>query len=96
MMKFLILLPLLAAASTPAFAQQVVRPYVKNDGTYVGSHIRSTPNSTAYDNYSTRGNTNPFTGQKGYVNPYPSYNNNTYNDITPYKGLNPYEGLYDD
>lgn len=33
-------------------------------------HYRSTPNSSRYDNYSTKGNYNPYTGKKGSVDPY--------------------------
>jgi len=39
--------------------------YVKRDGTYVEGHYRQEPNSTNRDNYSTRGNSNPYTGSQG-------------------------------
>ena len=42
-----------------------VRGYVKKDGTYVAPHVRTSPNSTKSDNYSTKGNTNPYTGKAG-------------------------------
>jgi len=42
-----------------------VRPYVKRDGTYVAPSFRSTPNQSVNDNWSTKGNYNPFTGAKG-------------------------------
>jgi hypothetical protein len=42
-----------------------VKPYVRKDGTYVQPHWRSSPNSTRLDNYSSKGNVNPFTGKKG-------------------------------
>jgi len=62
---------LLAAAAFSAAARDTyVDPYVKRDGTYVQGHYRSAPNNNPYDNYSTRGNTNPYTGQKGSQNPY--------------------------
>ncbi len=47
-----------------------VRGYVKADGTYVAPHYRSAPNSSVSDNYSTRGNYNPYTGQAGKKDPY--------------------------
>jgi len=47
-----------------------VRGYFKKSGTYVAPHYKSTSNRTKLDNYSTKGNSNPFTGKKGYVNPY--------------------------
>ena len=51
-----------------------VRGYYKpRSGTYVMPHYRSSPNSTRWDNYSSRGNYNPFTGKKGYSSPYKSY-----------------------
>lgn len=47
-----------------------VRSYVKKDGTYIKSHKRTTPDSTMYNNYSTKGNINPYTGEEGTVTPY--------------------------
>ena len=38
--------------------------------TYVQPYHRTTPNNTLQDNYSTKGNINPWTGQQGTVNPY--------------------------
>ena len=55
-----------------ALAQDVhVRGYFRSDGTYVAPHYRSAPNSTTLDNWSTRGNVNPYTGQPGTRSPYP-------------------------
>lgn len=42
-----------------------VRGYTRKDGTYVAPHHRSAPNGTKADNYSTRGNINPYTGKPG-------------------------------
>lgn len=42
-----------------------VRPHTRRDGSYVEGHRRSGPNSTQRDNYSTRGNVNPYTGKSG-------------------------------
>ena len=36
--------------------------YVTKRGTYVAPHYSTSPNSTRLDNYSTRGNYNPYTG----------------------------------
>lgn len=81
------------ALSTVAFADQYVQPHVTRNGTYVEGHYRSEPNSNRYDNYSSQGNTNPYTGQRGterneYSNP-PAYNqqNNPYG--------NTYQNPYD-
>ena len=61
----------LLGVSVSAFAADAyVKPHITKDGTYVGGHHRTTPNSTRLDNYSTQGNTNPYTGQAGTVNPY--------------------------
>jgi hypothetical protein len=48
-----------------AFAQVRVHGYTRSDGTYVAPHVRSAPNSTPTDNYTFKGNTNPYTGQQG-------------------------------
>lgn len=47
--------------------------YKPSTGAYVQPYYRSSPNSTKWDNYSTQGNSNPFTGKKGYANPYRSH-----------------------
>lgn len=47
-----------------------VRGYYRKNGTYVSSYHRTRPNKSKYDNYSTKGNYNPYTGKKGYKKPY--------------------------
>ena len=70
-MKKLILALLAAALLAPAISAQVrVKGYIRSDGTYVAPHYRSSPNSTTLDNYSTKGNVNPYTGEVGTKNPY--------------------------
>lgn len=69
-MKRIILAIGLFAISGLTLADQYVRPYVRKDGTYVEGHMRSSPNSTRTDNWSSQGNVNPYTGQKGYEDPY--------------------------
>jgi hypothetical protein len=51
-------------------AADYVKPHIRKDGTYVEGHYRSSPNKSKLDNYSTQENVNPYTGQKGYVDPY--------------------------
>jgi antitoxin component YwqK of YwqJK toxin-antitoxin module len=46
-----------------------VKPYYRSDGTYVEGHYRTNPNNTNRDNYSTLGNTNPWTGKAGWIPP---------------------------
>lgn len=68
----------LAVASAPAFARggghyggrssggvHYTAPHVTKNGTFVQGHMATNPNSTRNDNFSTRGNINPYTGQAG-------------------------------
>jgi hypothetical protein len=68
---------LVAAAVTllpaAASAQVYVHGYTKSNGTYVAPHYRSSPDDNPYNNYSTRGNVNPYTGEAGTKSPYSSY-----------------------
>lgn len=43
----------------------IVRGYTRRDGAYVSPHYQTNPNSTRNDNWSTRGNVNPYTGKAG-------------------------------
>ena len=52
------------------YADTYVRGYYRKDGSYVQPHYRSNQNRSVYDNYSTKGNVNPYTGKKGTKNPY--------------------------
>ncbi|WP_313632519.1 hypothetical protein [Massilia timonae] len=74
-----ILAVILMALTASAVAQTHVRGYTKKDGTYVAPHYRSSPNSTRNDNYSTRGNVNPYTGKAGTKAP----DNGGYNYTSP-------------
>jgi len=42
-----------------------VSGYTKRNGTHVHSYRATDPNSTQRDNYSAKGNVNPYTGKKG-------------------------------
>jgi hypothetical protein len=66
-------LVLTVATAAPINAQVWVDGYTRRDGTYVPGHWRSSPNSTVLDNYSTRGNTNPYTGVRGTRDPFGDY-----------------------
>jgi hypothetical protein len=73
-----------SALSLPAFARgsssgyssksftsdHTVSGYAKSNGTYVTPYHATNPNSTKTDNYSTRGNVNPYTGAPGTKSPY--------------------------
>jgi hypothetical protein len=45
-----------------------VKGHFRKDGTYVAPHMRSSPNASTLDNWSTKGNVNPYTGQAGTKN----------------------------
>lgn len=66
---------LILAWAFPAMAQfygqdQNVQGHMRRDGTYVQPHHRTAPDDNRLNNYSTQGNMNPYTGQRGTVNPY--------------------------
>ncbi|MFZ1787474.1 MAG: SH3 domain-containing protein [Saprospiraceae bacterium] len=46
-----------------------VNGYYKNNGTYVEGYYRTARNHTNVDNFSTRGNTNPYTLERGSIEP---------------------------
>jgi hypothetical protein len=43
--------------------------YTRNNGTYVAPHYQTNPNNTQTDNYGSRPNVNPYTGQTGTQRP---------------------------
>lgn len=63
---------LIAALLAPSAAEagEYVRGYIRRDGTSVQPHYRSSPDGSRWNNYSTDGNVNPYTGESGSVNPY--------------------------
>lgn len=90
-MKSIITIALLAL-SAQATADEYVNGYYRQDGTYVAPHMRSSPNGQTWDNYSTKGNVNPYTGQQGTVvhetyvpNPYKPHNSNGRYVPNPYR-----------
>ncbi|GAA4406773.1 hypothetical protein GCM10023187_26640 [Nibrella viscosa] len=56
--------------------------YYRKDGTYVQPYFRTAPNSTNRDNFSTKGNTNPYTGKPGWIEPDSKYNTFYYSTYT--------------
>lgn len=79
------LLGLAAAVSvvTSASAQVYVQGYTTKNGTYVAPHYRSVPDGNPYNNWSTKGNVNPYTGQAGTKNPYESSTYHPYSYTPP-------------
>jgi hypothetical protein len=60
------LLAALAISAGSLHASDVyVHDYYRSNGTHVDGYYRSSPNDTIRDNWSTRGNYNPYTGQAG-------------------------------
>jgi hypothetical protein len=49
-----------------AYARTIsVRGYYRHNGTYVAPYHRTSPDRTQYDNWSAKGNVNPYTGKIG-------------------------------
>lgn len=71
----IVLAIILAAMSFSAAAQVQVKGHFKKDGTYVAPSVRSAPNNTQADNYSTKGNVNPYNGNAGTVEAQPQQRN---------------------
>ncbi|WP_199720782.1 hypothetical protein [Azospirillum cavernae] len=82
MMRVWIAITAATLFSQAAIADTYVNGYGRRDGTYVAPHYQTAPNNNPFDNYSTRGNINPYTGQAGTVNPY----------VTPSAPTTPYGG----
>jgi hypothetical protein len=53
----------------PPVGEHWVNGYYRRDGTYVRGHWQTNPDDSFFNNYSTRGNVNPHTGQPGYKRP---------------------------
>lgn len=64
--------------STLSFADVYVEGYKRSDGTVVKGHYRSSPDSTVNNNFSTKGNTNPYTGKEGTKDRQGVYTNTYY------------------
>ena len=61
----------ITAPLSSVYAITRVRGYFKRSTyKYVAPHYRTSPNKFKIDNYSTKGNYNPFTGKKGYKSLY--------------------------
>lgn len=58
------------SASAEARTTRVRGYYKPSTGRYVAPHYKTTPNRSKFDNFSTKGNFNPYTGKKGTANPF--------------------------
>jgi hypothetical protein len=73
----LVVLLMMLGMVAPIFAEDVsVKGYFLKDGTYVQPHMRSAPDSSYNNNWSTQPNVNPYTGQQGTQQPRLYDNNN--------------------
>lgn len=52
-----------------SLADSYVKGYQRSNGTYVQGHYRTTQDNSIPNNYSSYGNTNPYTGNSGSVSP---------------------------
>jgi hypothetical protein len=70
-MKYFVLAAWLLLVSVPiayASGSHHVRGYITKNGTYVSPHWQTNPNGTTLDNWSHKGNYNPYTGKSGWKN----------------------------
>jgi hypothetical protein len=58
-------LAMLAPGTSLAGGPVHVKGYHRKDGTYVAPHYRSAPDENFSNNWSTKGNVNPYTGKPG-------------------------------
>lgn len=70
-MKAALVMIVAAVAATAAVAagSHSKKGYIKKDGTYVAPSHAMNPNKSKADNYSSKGNTNPYTGKEGTKDP---------------------------
>jgi hypothetical protein len=64
-----LLASLLRIGSAFAASSHYVRGYTTRSGTYVSPHRQTNPNGWKFDNWSTKGIINPYTGRRGTRNP---------------------------
>lgn len=98
MKNIIILVTLLTSSSV--FADSFVSGYFKRNGIYVQPHFRSSPDISTFNNYSSWGNINPYTGKWGTSNPvtqeiYKTYRNfrtPTIYSVKPHSPIIPFLG----
>ena len=68
MKKALITLLAVLVTASASFAQgyHYVSPHFRSNGSSVGGHYQTNPDRNFYNNWSTQGNQNPFTGDFGH------------------------------
>jgi hypothetical protein len=78
------------AVAAPAISQSshYVQGYTTKNGTFVAPHYQSNPDSSRLNNWSTKGNVNPYTGKVGTVDPYSQPKSTTSTYGSPLYGNN--------
>ena len=61
----IIFLAVLFVIPADVYASEHVRGHLRKDGKYIAPHNRTKANKTQRDNWSSKGNTNPYTGKRG-------------------------------
>lgn len=64
------ILGFLISGDASAQGVEQVNGYYRQNGTYVQPYMKTIPDGNPYNNFSTQGNVNPYTGAVGTVNPY--------------------------
>lgn len=67
MKKTLTVILIIVTLTTPVQAASRVRGYYRKSGGYVAPHYRTKADGRRYNNFSAKGNFNPYTGEKGYT-----------------------------
>ena len=67
--RLLLALALIAPATAMAKPSHSVKGHFTKKGTYVAPHRATNRDSSKLNNWSTKGNTNPYTGKKGTKKP---------------------------
>ena len=88
MKKLLLVVLVILLFSSLSYAKYV-NGYVRSNGTYVHGYNRTESNNTVRDNYTYKGNSNPYTGEEGHN----YYRNNRSSEYygTSFKVKNYYE-----
>jgi hypothetical protein len=69
---FITTIIILSSALSQLHADTYVSGYYRKDGTYVEPLHRTESDGNRFNNYSSQGNYNPYTGQTGHANTYPT------------------------
>jgi len=90
MYRILIFIIFIFTSILPCYGRGAVHVngYFRKNGTYVQPHYRSAPDGNFYNNWSTEGNINPYTGEEGHKK-YPSFTPHTSPSINTLNGTIP-------